>query len=56
MVAELNDDFSNEEIKKACSQLNNGRSGGPDLMLNEFFLNMDLAIYHHTLHPCLTHF
>ena len=30
MFAELNYDFSNEEIKKTCSQLNNGRSGGPD--------------------------
>jgi len=30
MFAELNYEFSNEEIKKTCLQLNNGRSGGPD--------------------------
>ena len=36
MFAELDIDISNEEIKKACSQLTSGRSGGPDKILNEF--------------------
>jgi len=36
MFDELNASISNDEILKACSQVNNGKSGGPDKFLNEF--------------------
>ena len=37
MFDELNSPISVEEIKKACATLNNGKSAGPDKLLNEFF-------------------
>ena len=36
MFDELNTSRSNDEILKAFSQLNNGKSVGPDKFLNEF--------------------
>ena len=36
MFEELNVPISLEEIKKGVSQLRNGASSGPDLILNEF--------------------
>lgn len=37
MFQELNSCITNDEIAKACKQLSNGKSGGPDKFLNEFF-------------------
>ena len=37
MFSELNVRINNAEILQACKDLKNGRSGGPDLVLNEFF-------------------
>ena len=37
MFSELNINITHEEIFKACRELKNGRSGGPDYVLNEFF-------------------
>ena len=39
MFDELNDEISCAEIFKACRELDIGKSGGPDFVLNEF-LNM----------------
>ena len=51
MFDELNDTITMEEIMKAIRQLKNGRSGGPDKFLNEFFIhgNRKLLMYLHTL-------
>ena len=38
MFDELNTVITEEEIRKAIFQLKNGRSGGPDKLLNEFFI------------------
>ena len=38
MFSELDEEISVEEIKKAIKQLKTGKSGGPDRLLNEFFL------------------
>lgn len=37
MFEELNNIITTHEIKKCCKKLNNGKSGGPDNFLNEFF-------------------
>ena len=37
MFEELNGPITQEEIRRAIKQLKNGRSGGPDKFLNEFF-------------------
>ena len=37
MFDELNVPFTINDVKKACNKLNNGKSGGPDYFLNEFF-------------------
>jgi len=37
MFEELNIEISNDEILKACKELKNNRSGGPDYFINEFF-------------------
>ena len=39
MFAELNIDFSHEEILKAIRQLKTNKSGGPDYIINEFFIH-----------------
>ena len=39
MFEELNVTITDMEIKKACKDLNSNRSGGPDLLINEFFKN-----------------
>ena len=39
MFEELNLAISLDEIKKGISQLRNGASAGPDLLLNEFLKN-----------------
>ena len=39
MFDELNVNITVEEIRKAIGQLKNGRSGGPDKFLNEFFVH-----------------
>ena len=38
MFDELNTVITEEEIRKAIFHLKNGRSGGPDKLLNEFFI------------------
>ena len=38
MFEELNGSITQEEIMRAIKQLKNGRSGGPDKFLNEFFV------------------
>ncbi len=38
MFAELDIEISQSEIGSAIKQLKTGRSGGPDLLLNEFFI------------------
>ena len=38
MFDELNTVITEEEIRKAIFLLKNGRSGGPDKLLNEFFI------------------
>ena len=37
MFEELDVDISNEEVLKSIKQLRNNSSGGPDLLLNDFF-------------------
>ena len=51
MFDELDCQITYDEIKKAINQLKNGRSGGPDKFLNEFFIhgNNDLLMYLHSL-------
>ena len=39
MFDELNIPISLEEVKLAIEQLSNGKSGGPDKLLNEFFIH-----------------
>ena len=39
MFDELNVVFSQEEISKAIQQLKNGKSAGPDKLINEFFIH-----------------
>ncbi|MEW8542097.1 MAG: reverse transcriptase family protein, partial [Candidatus Thiodiazotropha sp.] len=39
MFDELNVDITSNEIKKAIAQLKQNRSGGPDALLNEFFIH-----------------
>ena len=36
MFDDLNIEISQDEIKKACKSLKNGKSAGPDYVLNEF--------------------
>ncbi len=36
MFDDLNVEISQDEIKKACTSLKNGKSAGPDYVLNEF--------------------
>ena len=42
MFEELNNIITTHEIKKCCKKLNNGKSGGPDNFLNEFFKFLDV--------------
>ena len=51
MFDELNGQITYDELKRAIKQLKNGRSGGPDKFLNEFFIhgNNELLIYLHSL-------
>ncbi len=37
MFDELNVPFSDQEVMNACKQIHNGKSSGPDYLLNEFF-------------------
>ena len=37
MFSELNICITEDEIRKACKSLKNGRAGGPDYVINEFF-------------------
>ena len=39
MFAELDAEISEEEIVKVIKMLNSGKSGGPDRLLNEFFIH-----------------
>ena len=39
MFAELNTDFSQNEIIKAIKQLKSNKAGGPDKLINEFFIH-----------------
>ena len=39
MFDELNVPISNECILKAIKELNTGKSAGPDMLLNEFFIH-----------------
>lgn len=39
MFDELNIPITFEEIDVAINQLSNGKSGGPDKILNEFFIH-----------------
>ena len=39
MFAELDAEISEVEIVKAIKMLNSGKSGGPDRLLNEFFIH-----------------
>lgn len=39
MFDELNTDFSHEEILKSIKQLKTNKSGGPDRLINEFFIH-----------------
>ena len=41
MFDELNVIFSQEEIRRALHQLRNGKSAGPDKLINECFINGD---------------
>ena len=45
MFAELNIDFSHEEILKAIRQLKTNKSGGPDYVINEFFYSWQTYFY-----------
>ena len=36
---ELNTTITETEIRKAIKQLKNGKNGGPDMLLNEFFIH-----------------
>ena len=51
MFDELNCAVTSDEIKSAIKQLKNGRSGGPDKFLNEFFIhgNSELLMFLQTL-------
>ncbi len=51
MFEELNVEISHQEINKGISQLKNSRSGGPDLILNEFLIHGKdtLMPFFHTL-------
>ncbi len=39
MFAELDAEITSSEINSAITQLKSGRSGGPDMLLNEFFIH-----------------
>ena len=39
MFDDLNIEISQDEIKKACASLKNGKSAGPDYVLNEFLIH-----------------
>lgn len=39
MFAELNTDFSQNEIIKSIKQLKSNKAGGPDKLINEFFIH-----------------
>ena len=38
MFSELDETISKQEIVSAIKKLNSGKSGGPDRLLNEFFI------------------
>ena len=48
MFSELDVEITREEILKSIKQLKNGKSGGPDQLLNNFFIHGQ-----HVLLPCL---
>lgn len=48
MFSELDIEITREEILQSIKQLKNGKSGGPDQLLNEFFIHGQ-----HVLLPCL---
>ena len=48
MFKELNEGFSIDEVTKAINQLKTNKSGGPDLLLNEFLMHGK-----HVLAPCI---
>ena len=39
MFSEVDVEITREEISKSIKQLKNGKSGGPDQLLNEFFIH-----------------
>ena len=56
MFEELDVEITNEELLKSIKQLRNNASGGPDLLLNEFFKNASnvlLPYLHKLFNSCL---
>ena len=51
MFSELDEPISHSEISKAINQLSNGKSAGPDRLINDFFVHGKhvLLPYLHTL-------
>ena len=47
MFSELDEPISLSEISIAINQLSNGKSAGPDRLINEF-LSMESMFYYHT--------
>ena len=43
MFAELDETISEQEIVDAIKKLNSGKSGGPDRLLNKFFIFTELT-------------
>ena len=57
MFEELYFEITNQELLKSIKQLRNNSSGGPDLLLNEFFKNGSnvlLPYLHKLFNSCLT--
>ena len=48
---ELNTTITETEMRKEIKQLKNGKSGGPDMLLNEFFIHgvNELLLYLYNL-------
>ena len=56
MFEELDVEITNEELLKSIKQLRNNASGGPDLLINEFFKyasNVLLPYLHKLFNSCL---
>ena len=56
MFSELDVEITRKEILKSIKQLKNGKSGGPDQLLNDFLFMINMCYYHVYIHVLINYY